>query len=110
MVIMSDFVAASGEGWRTATVVGMERDEPGDDIVEVTIAAYGLGEHKVVVAPGAWRSRIEALSAVTQYGPNYQRRVVDTLGDLSHKVRSGYLELAEADLEYCERIAGTATR
>ena len=76
-----------------------------DTPIEVRVAAYATGESLAVTVPPAWVPRIKALESVTQYGPSYQRRVVDTLVDLSHQVRSGHLELAERSLEYCERIA-----
>lgn len=102
-------LTATGATAETRTINAMgDAAAHGVEIAEVTIAAYGISEHKTVTAPVEWHGRIEALSVVTQYGPNYQRRVVDTLDSLSHHARNGYLELAAADLAYCERIAGTS--
>lgn len=77
-----------------------------DTPVDVVISAYGIGEHLTVTVPATWAARIKALEPVTQFGPNYQRRVVDTLVDVNHQVRTGALSLAESGLEYCERVAG----
>jgi hypothetical protein len=77
-----------------------------DDLETVRLPAYGIGEHMEVQVPPDLVGRVEALSSVTSYGPDYQRRVVDTLVDLSHLARVGERELVEQRLSYCERIAG----
>lgn len=95
-------------GAYAAELVQQYRDDAAGSMepTEVRISAYGIGEHLTVLVPQAWEPRIRALEPVAQFGPQYSRRVTDTLVDITHQVRSGHLDLAERSLAYCERVAG----
>lgn len=74
----------------------------------VTIPAYAasvLDETLTLHAPAVWHERITALSERTCYGPDFSRRVVTHLIDMSDTVRSGYSALAYDHLLAAEAAA-----
>lgn len=82
------------------------------ETIKMTIPAFSavFEETLVLTVLPAMVPRIEAIVATgaTVYGERYQRRVTETLRDVSSFVRNGYLDIAEKDLMACQRWTKTA--